>query len=150
MATSYCCVCDLPIQGEVFILGGRAYDALHYQRIARENKGASRPIFVLVLLLILFAVLIALLSNQFLTNLHGSKLLIAGTILSLVPAFIWLYAFYKQDRFEPEPKQYVLGIMILGALLAAAVGQPILRDSFQVQDWIGQSRVVSILGSIFV
>lgn len=150
MANRYCCVCDLPIEGEIFVLGGRPYDAVHYQRIARENKGASRPVFILLLLLILFTILIASLSNKFLTNLHGTTLLIAGTVLSLIPAFIWLYAFYKQDRLEPEPKHYVFGIMILGALLAAAVGQPIIHHSFQVQNWIGESRIVTILGSIFV
>ncbi len=150
MANSFCCVCDLPIEGEAFVLGGRTYDAVHYQRVARENTGASRPIILLLLILLAFAALVAFISNRLNSPLHGPILLIAGTVLSLVPAFIWLAAFYKQDRLEPEPKHYVLGVMILGALLAAAVGQPIIQDSFRVQDWLWQSPLISILGSIFV
>ncbi len=150
MARQFCCVCDLPIEGEVFLLGGRAYDSVHYQRVALENKGAARPIFALLFLLILFSIVVALLSNSWLTNLQGINLMIVGVLVALVPAVIWLFVFYKQDRLEPEPKQYVLGIFILGGLLAAAIGQPIIQDSFRIQEWSGHSWVISILGSIFI
>ena len=87
MANQYCCVCDLPIAGEIFVLGGRTYDAVHYQRIARENTGAGGPILILLLVLVIFAALVAFISNRLTAGLHGPALLIVGTILSLVPAF---------------------------------------------------------------
>ena len=61
-----------------------------------------------------------------------------------------MVAFYKQDRLEPEPKKYVLGILILGALLASSIGQPVIQNSFRVQDWMGENWKISILTSIFV
>ncbi len=45
-----------------------------------------------------------------------------------------------RTALEPEPKVYVLGVAILGALLAAAVGQPLINDVFRVPDWIGHDR----------
>jgi len=38
-----------------------------------------------------------------------------------IPAVLWLGFFYLLDRHEPEPKQLVVGVSILGALIAAPV-----------------------------
>ena len=37
------------------------------------------------------------------------------------PAFLWLGFFYLQDRHEPEPKHFVLGVFLLGGFVAAPV-----------------------------
>lgn len=46
-----------------------------------------------------------------------------GTALAVViagiPAVLWLGFFYLMDRHEPEPKQLVAGVCLLGALIAA-------------------------------
>ncbi len=42
----------------------------------------------------------------------------AALLLSALPALLWLGYFYSQDRHEPEPTHYVLGIYLLGALVA--------------------------------
>jgi protease PrsW len=39
--------------------------------------------------------------------------------LAGVPAAFWLAFFYLQDRHEPEPKDFVIGVFVLGALIAA-------------------------------
>ncbi len=36
-----------------------------------------------------------------------------------IPAILWLGFFYLMDRHEPEPKQLVLGVSVLGMLIAA-------------------------------
>jgi RsiW-degrading membrane proteinase PrsW (M82 family) len=38
-----------------------------------------------------------------------------------IPAVFWLGFFYLMDRYEPEPKQLVAGVCVLGALIAAPV-----------------------------
>ena len=38
--------------------------------------------------------------------------------LLLIPAFLWLGFFYLQDRLEPEPKHFVLGVFLLGGFVA--------------------------------
>src|SRR5688500_3097835 len=61
--------------------------------------------------------------------------LFIGLLLTIVPALLWLGLFYAQDRLEPEPHHYVVGLLILGALLGGAIEQPLLRDIFQVHLW---------------
>src|SRR5262249_21866735 len=39
--------------------------------------------------------------------------------MAVVPGLLWLAYFYLQDRDEPEPKHYVLGVFLLGAFVAA-------------------------------
>jgi RsiW-degrading membrane proteinase PrsW (M82 family) len=39
--------------------------------------------------------------------------------MACIPAILWLGFFYMMDRHEPEPKQLVAGVCILGTLVAA-------------------------------
>jgi RsiW-degrading membrane proteinase PrsW (M82 family) len=143
-------VCQRPIEGEVFTLGGRTYDAEHYRGLARENKAAALPLLVAVGGIVIFAAILAVVGGLASGALEGPVLLLAGVIVAVVPALIWLAAFYQQDRLEPEPKEYVFGVFLLGALVAAAVGQPVIRDLFRVQEWTGENAIIAILASIFI
>jgi protease PrsW len=53
--------------------------------------------------------------------------LLAG-LFAGIPAVLWLAFFYLMDRHEPEPKQLVAGVAVLGALVAAP-----LADFLQYQ-----------------
>src|SRR5690349_12048984 len=44
--------------------------------------------------------------------------ILAGLVAG-VPAVLWLGFFYLMDRHEPEPKQLVAGVAVLGMLIAA-------------------------------
>ena len=48
---------------------------------------------------------------------HLGPLLAA--LMAGIPAVFWLGFFYLMDRHEPEPKQLVAGVCVLGALVAA-------------------------------
>jgi RsiW-degrading membrane proteinase PrsW (M82 family) len=54
-----------------------------------------------------------------------------GPLLALgvaaVPAGLWLAFFYLLDRHEPEPKQLVLGMCVLGSLIAAPLADFVQR-----------------------
>jgi len=99
---------------------------------------------------IVFAALVAAIAGATQLTLTGLPLIGAGIMLALVPALLWLSAFYRQDRIAPEPRQYVLGIFILGALLYQAIGHPLARQVFAVQDWLGANWLVALSGSILV
>jgi RsiW-degrading membrane proteinase PrsW (M82 family) len=44
-----------------------------------------------------------------------------------VPGLLWLWAFYRTDRYQPEPKRLVLGTFLLGAIATLpAVGAEVL------------------------
>ena len=42
-----------------------------------------------------------------------------AAVMAGIPAMLWLGFFYLMDRHEPEPKQLVVGVCVLGALVAA-------------------------------
>jgi protease PrsW len=42
-----------------------------------------------------------------------------AAVMAGIPAVLWLAFFYLMDRHEPEPKQLVAGLCVLGALIAA-------------------------------
>src|SRR5215470_15472321 len=46
-----------------------------------------------------------------------------------IPAVLWLGFFYLMDRHEPEPKQLVAGVSLLGALIAAPLAD-LVRSQF--------------------
>ncbi len=78
------------------------------------------------------------------------SLLVTGIILALIPAFIWLAFFYCRDRLEPEPKGLVLQVFLLGGLLAAAVGLPVIDQVFEIDAWLNRGLATQILGAILV
>jgi RsiW-degrading membrane proteinase PrsW (M82 family) len=51
-----------------------------------------------------------------------------AALMAGIPAVLWLGFFYLLDRHEPEPKQLVVGVCVLGALIAAP-----LSDFIQFQ-----------------
>lgn len=83
-------------------------------------------------------------------KLSGFTLGLVSLLLALIPAAIWLAVFYSQDRKEPEPKQYVIGVAVLAGLLAATIGQPLVNGYFKVNQWLDQQVLSEILGSILI
>ncbi len=103
-----------------------------------------------VLGLLLFVGIIELIVYAVDPRLDGVALVLASVVLAIVPAVLWLFFFYTQDRREPEPKQFVVGVAALAGLLASAVGQPLLKGIFEVPSWIGHDTLTQVLGSILV
>jgi RsiW-degrading membrane proteinase PrsW (M82 family) len=54
---------------------------------------------------------------------------IVSLLLSAIPAALWLGFFYLQDRHEPEPKHYVAGVAVLGALIAAPLANFVIYQA---------------------
>ncbi len=123
---------------------------LDLNRIAHDRLGMWVSSAVLIVLLIGFVLLAGYVAPLLAPILTGGPLLLAGMVLALVPALLWLIFFYVQDRLEPEPKRQVFGVFILGGLLAAAVARPLLDDLFRGQDWIYDSWWVQLLASVLI
>jgi RsiW-degrading membrane proteinase PrsW (M82 family) len=145
-----CCVCQKPVDDDAPRLAGRAYCPEHYAKVNHDRKSVGRSSLVTLLAVVVLAVVVALLAQVIHPVLQGPALVLAGVLLALGPAILWLIFFYLQDALEPEPKTFVAGVFVLGALLASALGLPIVRDLFHVQTWIGSNLLVNLLGSILV
>jgi RsiW-degrading membrane proteinase PrsW (M82 family) len=122
----------------------------HQPAALRARLHVWRDELVLISGLLVFVGIVYALNSVFNTLLSGTNLLAAGVIIALVPAFIWLAFFYLQDRLEPEPKQFVLGMFVLGAVLAAAIGIPLVENVFRVSHWLYANTMTTLIGGILV
>jgi RsiW-degrading membrane proteinase PrsW (M82 family) len=150
MTNQICCICDAPIEGVVKELGGRYFCERHYQHITRNRKGMWTSLILLVIGLVAFALIVWAAAPALTGALRGGGLVAEGVLLALVPAALWLSMFYVQDRLEPEPKHYVLGIFILGALLASAIGEPLINSFFRVNEWASTGLGLKLAAGILI
>ena len=117
---------------------------------SRNRPGVWRTGVVQIVCLLLYVAAAEALISATDPRLSGLPLTLVGIAMALIPAALWLSFFYVQDRLEPEPRHYVLGVAVLGALLAAAVGQPLLERVFDTSSWIGRDTLTELLGSILL
>jgi len=147
MPDNSCCVCGKPASKA---LGQRWFCDEHYQSATRERQGTWRSLWGQVIALVVFVLIVYFGQAAIKPEFSTGSLMITGVILAIIPSAIWLAFFYQQDRLEPEPKGYVLGVFGLGALLATAVGTPFLENTFHVSKWLYTNTTTTILGSILV
>jgi protease PrsW len=146
----YCVACNAPIKGTGRMLGDRAYCEKHYRRAVQGRSGTWRATLGLIAGLLAFVALVSLIAPTIGGSIQGFGLIVAGLLLALVPAVIWLIVFYLQDRLEPEPKRYILGVFALGAVLSGTIGQPLITSFFRVTDWANFSVWSKIAADILV
>jgi RsiW-degrading membrane proteinase PrsW (M82 family) len=132
------------------MIGPRWFCEKHFLSATRERPHTWRTSILMVVGLVVFVGIVYALDLVLHPVFTGTDLITAGLLLALVPAFIWMAFFYLQDRLEPEPKGYILGVFLLGAILASAVGIPLVDSFFRVSNWIYTDTVATILGSILV
>jgi RsiW-degrading membrane proteinase PrsW (M82 family) len=146
MANEICCVCERPATRR---LGARPYCDEDYGRATRPNDGLVRSIGIVVAGLLVFAVVVWLLSGM-IGQPGPTALALIGLVLALVPAVAWLWFFYAQDRLEPEPHAFVIGVFLLAALVTDFLA-PRVFAFFELSKWLASSMPTSlVLGSIFV
>jgi len=116
----------------------------------RVHKVVWKSGLVQIALLIIFVLVVQLVVALLKWHPSGGGLAFWGVVFSLIPAFLWLTFFYQRDRLEPEPKGSVFGVFLLGALLAASIGIPLVKDVFRVSGWLYQTSWGYLLGSILV
>lgn len=83
-------------------------------------------------------------------DLSDDRLLVLGVIMSLLPAILWLSAFYRRDALEPEPKALIAAVAVAGGLFGVAVATPVTRGVFEVDEWLYRSGWSHLLGAVLV
>jgi len=146
-----CCVCHRPVGEDAPMIGARSYCEEHYRRVVGDRKGLWWSTVLAVVGLVVLVLVVDLAVGPARLTVSPAALLPVGIVLAVIPAALWLVVFYAQDRLEPEPKGQVLTVFVLAALLAQAIGIPVVRDLFQVQTWLGRAPVVwQVIGSILI
>jgi protease PrsW len=145
-----CCVCHERLEPPYNTLGGRAYCDHHYELVNKPHSGFWRATALQIIGMALLAGLVAYVADAFIGPLEGPALLIAGVLLAVVPAALWLGFFYQQDRLEPEPKHKVAAVFLVAALLTDVVARRVVNDWFQVSTWAPFDSTTSLLASILI
>jgi RsiW-degrading membrane proteinase PrsW (M82 family) len=120
------------------------------ERITHNRSGLWIAIGISVLGLLVFTGIFNFLLPNLGANLGEFALILLGLIFSLVPAALWLVFFYQFDRLEPEPKQMVFNVFVLGALIAGALHAPLVNGLFGFRDWQYNSWWAHLLGGILI
>lgn len=76
-----------------------------------------------------------------------------AVLMAAIPAALWLGFFYLMDRHEPEPKPLVVGVCVLGALVAAPLADfvqyqavpPVALEVHGLSAWSADRLVYAIL-----
>ncbi|MCX6019890.1 MAG: PrsW family glutamic-type intramembrane protease [Chloroflexi bacterium] len=119
-------------------------------QINLSRKSYWRTEIAAIVVLLMFVGAVELAAPTLANGLPAALQLPIGVALAVVPAALWMAVFYAQDRAEPEPRQFVVGVALLAALLAAAVGQPLLNGFFRVASWIHHDTLTELLGSVLI
>ena len=70
--------------------------------------------------------------------------------LALLPLILWLAIAALPERRVRRPRENLMGLAILSALIAAAVGLPLAQDFFRVEQWLPlESSFQRIIGFTF-
>src|SRR3990172_3330712 len=148
MAAQLCCV-DRERPGTK-TLGGRWFCDEHYAKATYKRQGVWRSELLGIVALIVFVAAIVALDAALKPDFTRAGLMLVGIVLAVVPAVLWLFVFYRQDRLEPEPVGNVARMFVVGLALAGAIGIPLTDQLFRVQDWLYRDTLTTVLGSVFL
>jgi hypothetical protein len=115
-------------------------DVYPYRRvwvsIAIENSVLFGMAAVLYLVITIFGV-----------NLPTQLYLPINIVLVAAPVLLWLTFSYLRERSVVQPRERLLTVLVIGALVANAVGIPVIEQVFQTERWLPLSNgVVRIVG----
>ena len=152
MSDRVCCVCHLPVGDEARSIGGRCFCETHYGKVTQSRRALWGATLVAVVGLLVYVLLVEGIVALTKPALRGGLLVAVGVLVALVPAILWLVVFYLQDRIEPEPKGYVLGLFVLGGFLGLTIGLPLRRALSLIPMSLTPSRavIVELLRSILI
>jgi RsiW-degrading membrane proteinase PrsW (M82 family) len=101
---------------------------------------------ILVLIAVTLYILVAFIGIQMPRQLYQ----LANIVLALLPALFWLAFSWSAERSAPQPRERLLTIALVSALVANAVGVPIIDNVLRVDEWLPLSSAIDrIIGYTF-
>jgi RsiW-degrading membrane proteinase PrsW (M82 family) len=125
------------------------------QKVEREiypYRRVWRTAIIEVAILLAVTVAATLLQRFAPLQLAESQRRLFGGIFALLPFALWLGISYLAERRSPQPRQRLFVVALLGALVANAVGLPLVKQVIAVDEWLstasGTSRILGYLLSV--
>jgi RsiW-degrading membrane proteinase PrsW (M82 family) len=140
-----CVVCHRPLTGKIHRLGGRTYCDEHYAKATMGSKGTWPAMAAMIVGLVAVALIMLAIGDNISAELGDSWIVAIGLALAIVPSVLWLMVFRRLDRLEEEPHSFLFTTMILGALIAGTVDEPLRRGLLDLHTWRPDNWFSSIL-----
>jgi len=140
-----CVVCHRPLTGKIHRLGGRTYCNEHYAKATMGSKGTWPAMAAMIFGLVALALVMLAIGDDISDGLGDSWIVAIGLALAIVPSILWLLVFRRLDRLEAEPHSFLFTTMILAALVAGTVDEPLRRGLLNLHTWRPDNWFSSIL-----
>jgi RsiW-degrading membrane proteinase PrsW (M82 family) len=140
-----CVVCHEPITGKLHQLGGRIYCDEHYARATMGSRGTWPAIAALIAGLVVVALIMLRVGDDISDDLSNDWIAAIGLGLAIVPCLLWLGVFRQLDQLEAEPHSFLFSTMLLGALIAGTIDEPLRRGLLDLHTWKPENWFYSIL-----
>lgn len=140
-----CVVCHRPVTGKIHYLGGRTYCDEHYARATMGSRGTWPAMTAMIVGLVAIALVMVAIGDTISDELSDNWLVAIGLVLAVVPSVLWLLVFRRLDRLEAEPHSFLFTTMILAALIAGTVDEPLRRGLLDLHQWRPETWFSSIL-----
>jgi RsiW-degrading membrane proteinase PrsW (M82 family) len=140
-----CVVCENPITGKIHTLGGRIYCDEHYARATMGSRGTWPAILAMVAGLVGLALIMLWVGGDISDEVSDHWIVAIGLALAIVPAVLWLGVFRQLDRLEAEPHSFLFSTLVLGALVAGTIDEPLRRGLLDLHTWHPENWFYSIL-----
>jgi RsiW-degrading membrane proteinase PrsW (M82 family) len=140
-----CVVCHRPLSGKIRSLGGRAYCDEHYARATMGSRGTWPAMAAMIVGLVALAVVMLAVGSNISDELGDDWIALIGLVLAIVPAVLWLGVFRQLDRLEAEPHSFLFSTLVLAALFAGTIDEPLRRGLLDLHTWRPDSWFYSIL-----
>lgn len=115
-----------------------------------NRRGVWISNLLLVAGLVLVAVLATLFEQLFGVTANPDIRIAVSVIVALLPPILWLVLFYGLDRVEPEPKEQILKMALLGALVQKGIFAPLLAALPAADTVSGFPKSVSAFAGILL
>jgi hypothetical protein len=103
-----------------------------------------------VVLLLAVSAMLALIGRFVNLHLGANSRSLVCTFIAFLPLLFWLLISYRGERLAPLPRPRLLAVMMLGFLVANAIGIPLIDQVFQVEGWLSTASGLNrILGYTF-
>jgi RsiW-degrading membrane proteinase PrsW (M82 family) len=131
--------------GKIHRLGGRTYCDEHYARATMGSRGTWPALAAMVAGLVALALVMLAIGSDISDDLDNDWIALIGLVLAVVPAVLWLGVFRQLDRLEAEPHSFLFSTLVLAALFAGTIAEPLRRGLLDLHTWRPDSWFYSIL-----
>lgn len=95
-----------------------------------------RNIVIQLALIIALCLLLLVLSEALALKPQDDVSRILTAVLLLFPPAVWLAVAVAPEAQSASPRRRLIGVAVLSALSAAAIGLPLVQDFFRLEDWL--------------